>query len=136
MEESIFTKIIKGEIPCHKIYEDDQCIAFLDINPLTPGHTLVVPKTQIDELWDTSDELYQHLMMATRKIAKKQRDALKPKRVGIIVEGFEVPHAHIHVFPLEHGMRQTFREHASNPSTQPSRNELAQIATKLSLLEK
>lgn len=131
MEESIFTKIIKGEIPCHKIYEDDKCIAFLDINPLTYGHTLVVPKQQIDELWDTDDPLYLHLMSVTKKIAKRQRDTLNPKRVGIIVEGFEIPHAHIHVIPLDHGMRQTFRNQSNNLITQPSHDKLAQIAQKL-----
>src|ERR1700752_4771420 len=100
MQDSIFTKIIRGEIPAEKIYEDDKTIAFLDIHPITPGHTLVVPKKQIDHLWDLPDEDYLALMQTAKKVANRQRQVLNPQRVGVHVVGVDVPHAHIHVFPF------------------------------------
>ena len=131
MQESIFTKIIKGEISCHKVYEDERVIAFLDINPLNPGHTLVVPKEQIDELWDVSDDLYQYLMQIAHKVADRQRKVLKPKRVGMAVEGFAVPHAHIHVFPLYEGLNHTVMKQIQKGQTEPDHQALSQMAQKL-----
>lgn len=100
MQESIFTKIIKGEIPSHKIYEDDYIFAFLDIHPLTPGHTLVVPKKQVEFVWDLDDETYQALMLASKKIALHLRQILAVPYVGEKVVGVDVPHAHIHLIPF------------------------------------
>ena len=100
MEDSIFTKIIKGEIPCHKIYEDEHVIAFLDVHPLKPGHTLVVPKQQVDHIWDLTNSDYDHLWQIAKKLATHIREVLKPARVGAVVEGFGVPHAHIHLIPI------------------------------------
>ena len=100
MEDSIFTKIIKGEIPCHKIYEDEHVIAFLDVHPLKPGHTLVVPKQQVDHIWDLASGDYDHLWQIAKKLATHIREVLKPARVGAVVEGFGVPHAHIHLIPI------------------------------------
>jgi histidine triad (HIT) family protein len=100
MEDSIFTKIIKGDIPCHKIYEDDKTLAFLDIHPQLPGHTLLVPKQQVDQLWNLTDDLYHHLWDVTKKIEARITEVINPPRVGIAVEGFGVPHAHIHLIPL------------------------------------
>ena len=98
--ESIFTKIIKGEIPSHKIYEDEKTFAFLDIQPIKPGHTLVVPKKQVD-IWDLSEEDYQALMLTVRRVAHRIQEVLDPKRVGIQVVGVDVDnHAHVHVFPF------------------------------------
>ena len=99
-EPSIFTRIINGEIPCHKIYEDDRVIAFLDVHPQQPGHTLVVPKVQIDHIWDLSDDDYHYLWETTRKIGKHIQSVLNPPRVGIAVEGFGVPHVHVHIVPI------------------------------------
>ena len=99
MQDSIFTKIIKGEIPCHKIYEDDQVIAFLDIHPKQPGHTVVVPKKQIDLMWELDDETYDYLWNTAKKIARHMQAVLE-KRIGAHVEGIGVPHAHIHLFPF------------------------------------
>ncbi len=100
MSDSIFTKIIKGEIPSYKVYEDDKTFAFLDIQPIKPGHTLVVPKKQVD-IWDLSEEDYQALMLTVRKVAHRLQEVLDPKRVGIQVVGVDVDnHAHIHVFPF------------------------------------
>jgi histidine triad (HIT) family protein len=101
MADSIFTKIIKGEIPAEKVYEDGENIAFLTIQPIQPGHTLVVPKKQIDHLWDLPDEDYQSLMKAAKKVANRLREILGKKRVGVKVEGFEINHAHIHLIPMD-----------------------------------
>ncbi len=100
MEDSIFTKIIKGEIPCYKVYEDDTVFAMLDIDPLSDGHVLVFPKKQVDLLWDLDQDIYNHLMDVAKIIAEKIQNKLNPLRVGMVVEGFGVPHAHIHLVPL------------------------------------
>ena len=103
MEDSVFTKIIKGEIPCHKVFENDKVIAFLDVHPLSEGHTLVVPKVQIDHIWDMERDDYAYLWGVTRKLGKHIRQTLGATRVGVVVEGFGVPHVHIHLVPIEHG---------------------------------
>jgi histidine triad (HIT) family protein len=100
MEDSIFTKIIRGEIPCHKVYEDEKVFAMLDIDPLADGHTLVFPKKQVDLIWDLDKETYEYLFEKAREIAQKIQAEMKPIRVGMVVEGFGVPHAHIHLVPL------------------------------------
>jgi histidine triad (HIT) family protein len=99
--DSIFTKIIKGEIPCYKVDENEKFIAFLDINPLAKGHTLVVPKQQVDKIWDINDPLYTEMWHYARIVANKIEKAISCNRVGILVEGLEVPHAHIHLIPLQ-----------------------------------
>lgn len=99
-EPSIFTQIIKGEISAEKIYEDDKVIAILDVHPINPGHTLVILKEQIDLLWDVADEDYQYLWKISKQLASHIQDTLQPPRVGVIVEGFGVPHVHIHLVPL------------------------------------
>ncbi len=97
---SIFTKIIQGEIPCYKIAENDRFFAFLDINPIAEGHTLVVPKHETDYIFDLEDELFGELTLYAKKIAKAIDESLGTIRTGIIVEGLEVPHAHIHLIPI------------------------------------
>lgn len=97
---TIFTKIINGEIPCHKIAEDEHHIAFLDINPVSEGHTLVVPKDEIDYLFDLPDKRLTSLILFAKKIAHVLDRATGCMRTGIIVEGLEVPHAHIHLIPI------------------------------------
>lgn len=100
MSESIFSQIIRGKIPSHKVYEDEKTFAFLDIQPVKAGHTLVVPKTQKD-IWDLSEEDYAALMLTVRKVALRIQEVLQPKRVGIQVVGVDVNnHAHVHVFPF------------------------------------
>jgi len=98
--DTIFTKIIKGEIPSYKIAETNTHIAFLDIHPIAAGHTLVVPKKEIDYLFDLSDSLLADTMIFAKKVARAIDQSLKPIRTGIIVEGLEVPHAHIHLIPI------------------------------------
>ena len=100
MQDSIFTKIIKGEIPCHKIYENDKVFAFLDIHPITPGHMLVVPKAQVEFVWDLSDEDYHSLVDAARYLARHLRKTLGVPYVGQQIIGVDVPHAHIHLIPF------------------------------------
>lgn len=100
MEPSIFTKIVNGEIPAYKIAEDDRYLAFLDVFPTTKGHTLVIPKQQIDYLFDLDDELYLGLMAFAKKVAAAVEKAVPCKRIGVAVVGLEVPHAHVHLIPL------------------------------------
>ncbi len=97
---SIFTKIVNGEIPCYKITEDDNFLAFLDVNPNAIGHTLCIPKQEIDKLFDLDDELYMGLMQFSKKVAIALEKTVPCKRIGMSVIGLEVPHAHIHLIPL------------------------------------
>ena len=97
---SLFTKIIKGEIPCYKIAEDDSFLAFLDINPLVRGHALVIPKVEIDYLFDIDDDLLQNMIIFAKNVASKIKNAIPCDRVGVSVIGLEVPHAHIHLIPI------------------------------------
>ena len=128
MQDSIFTKIINGEIPCHKVYEDDRVIAFLDLYPLNPGHTLVIPKHQIDHVWDLSDEDYQYLWEVVKLVAKRLKVVLEPVRVGVLVEGFGVPHAHIHLVPIDEGADL---KKIQDLSVEPDHTSLASMADRL-----
>lgn len=132
MSDSIFTKIIRGEIPAHKIYEDDKSIAFLDIHPSQPGHTLVIPKTQIDHLWDLSEEDYQAVLATTKKVALHLREKLPVKRVGVHVVGLDVPHAHIHLIPFNTAEEY---HHVPNMNVEPDHAALAILAEKLAIEE-
>ncbi len=130
MANSIFTQIINGEIPCYKIYEDEKTFAFLDINPTQPGHTLVIPKNQIEFLWDLSDPDYRALMDTCKKISRHIRDTLEVKYVGVKVIGEEVPHAHVHLIPLNSASDFfELRPEASRPDP----DELSKMAQKLRL---
>ncbi len=97
---SIFTKIINGEIPAYKITEDENYLAFLDVNPNAKGHTLCIPKQEIDKIFDMEEEQYLGLMQFSRKVSKALEKAVPCKRVGMAVIGLEVPHAHVHLIPL------------------------------------
>lgn len=100
MEDSLFTKIIRGEIPSYKVYEDDDVYAFLDIHPISTGHTLVVPKKQVEFLWDMDEADYIKLQVATQRVAYHLRKTLNVPFVGVQVVGIDVPHAHIHLIPF------------------------------------
>ena len=128
MADSIFTKIIKGEIPAHKVYEDEKTLAFLTIVPTQPGHTLVVPKKQIDQLWDLPDEDYLAVMATSKKVAKRMRDVLGTKRIGVKVVGEEVPHAHIHLVPFNTVDEYNVR---GNEVSQADDKSLGEMAAKL-----
>ncbi len=97
---SIFTKIVNGEIPCYKIAENENYLAFLDVNPNAKGHTLCIPKQEIDKIFDMDEDLYLGLMKFSRKIAKAVEKTIECKRIGIAVVGLEVPHTHVHLIPL------------------------------------
>jgi histidine triad (HIT) family protein len=97
---TIFSKIISGEIPCHKVAEDDRCLAFLDIRPIVYGHTLVVPKIEVDYYFDLDDEVFTHLNLFAKKVAKILDQEIDCLRVGVMIAGLEVPHAHIHLVPM------------------------------------
>jgi len=98
---SIFTKIVNGEIPCYKIVEDDNYLAFLDVNPNAKGHTLCIPKQEINKIFDMDEALYLGLMKFSRKVAKALEKTVKCKRIGVAVVGLEVPHVHVHLIPLQ-----------------------------------
>ena len=98
---SIFTKIVNGEIPCYKIAEDDNYLAFLDVNPNAKGHTLCIPKQEINKIFDMEEEHYLGLMKFSRKVAKAVEKSVECKRIGVAVVGLEVPHVHIHLIPLQ-----------------------------------
>ncbi|MCL2038745.1 HIT family protein [Candidatus Saccharibacteria bacterium] len=125
--ENIFANIVSGEVPSHKIYEDDQILAFLDIHPLTPGHTLLIPKCAFDYIFDLPDDLYNYMWRIAKKLAKPLQEAMGAKRIGIIVEGFLVPHTHIHLVPINDD--QQLKHGSRNHDTTPE--ELAQIAAKI-----
>jgi histidine triad (HIT) family protein len=129
MQDSIFTKIIKGEIPSHKVYEDARTFVFMDIHPIQPGQVLVVPKSQAPFAWDLSDDDYRALMAAAKKVALKLRQVFPDKsHVGMQVEGLEIAHAHLKVFPFA-----TSEEYHNHPDAQaePDHDALAAIASKL-----
>ncbi len=126
--ESIFTKIIKGEISAFKIAENEDYIAFLDVFPLTAGHTLIVPKQQVDKIYELSAEAYQGLWAFTQKIAQAIESSFECKRVGISVIGLEVPHAHIHLVPINEIQDLNF----SNTRLKFTQAEFEAIAQKIS----
>ena len=110
---SIFTKIVNGEISAYKIAEDDNYLAFLDVNPNAKGHTLCIPKQEIDKIFDMDDELYLGLMKFSKKIAIALEKTVPCKRVGMAVVGLEVPHAHVHLIPLNHMDEMRFHDKVS-----------------------
>jgi histidine triad (HIT) family protein len=110
---SIFSKIVQGEIPCYKIAEDENFLAFLDVNPNAKGHTLCIPKQEIDKIFDLEDDLYLGLMQFSKKIAFALEKAIPCKRIGMAVIGLEVPHAHVHLIPLNEMNEMRFQDKVS-----------------------
>jgi histidine triad (HIT) family protein len=125
---TIFTKIINGGIPCYKIAEDENYFAFLDINPLRAGHTLVVPKQEIDYIFDLDDKKLTGLILFSKKIAEAIKDAIPCKRIGVAILGLEIPHAHIHLVPMDSMEDVNFR----NPKLKFTPEEFKAIAEKIS----
>ncbi|HQW71773.1 MAG: HIT family protein [Saprospiraceae bacterium] len=126
---SIFAKIINGEIPSHKVYEDENFLAFLDIRPMVKGHTLVIPKKEVDYLFDMNPEEYTSLLLAAQKVAKGIKKSVPCTKVGMTVIGLEVPHAHVHLMPINNVADMSFK----NPvveMTQSEMNQLAQLINK------
>jgi histidine triad (HIT) family protein len=123
---SIFTRIVNGEIPCHKIAETEEFLAFLDVFPCAPGHTLVIPKQEVDYIFDLEDPIYAGLMQFSKKIAIAIEQAIPCKRIGVAVVGLEVPHAHVHLIPLNSMADMNF-----NNKLKMSPEELAEIAGRI-----
>lgn len=132
MQDSIFTKIIKGDIPSYKIYEDDRTFAFLDIHPITPGHVLVVPKAQVQFVWDLDDADYLALMDTSRLLARHLRETLGVPYAGEQIIGVDIPHAHVHIIPFS-----TMDEYRHRPdlAADPDYEALASMAAKLAIKE-
>lgn len=124
---SIFTRIINGEIPCYKIAEDDRHFAFLDINPVTPGHTLVVPRHEVSYLFDLDDDEYVSLELFAKKVARAIEQTIPCKRIAEAVIGLEVPHAHIHLIPINSEADVDFRH-----KQQLTPEQMKEIAEKIS----
>jgi histidine triad (HIT) family protein len=124
---SIFTRIVRGEIPCYKIAESEDFLAFLDINPLARGHTLVIPKQETDYYFDLEDELLASMQVFSKKVARAIDKVMDCKRVGVVVLGLEVPHAHIHLIPIN----SLFDIEFSRPKLRLSKEEFEDIASRI-----
>lgn len=124
---TIFSRIIAGEIPSYKIAEDNKFFAFLDINPMAKGHTLVVPKQETDYIFDLDDDLLAHMVVFAKKTARAIEKTISCKRVGMMVIGLEVPHAHIHLIPIQKEGDMSL----ANPRVKLSREEFEEIAEKI-----
>lgn len=125
---SIFTRIVEGEIPCHKIAEDERFLAFLDIDPLREGHTLVIPKVEVDLLFDLDDAILAGILPFAKEVARKIKAVVPCARIGVTVIGLEVPHAHIHLIPIDGVHDMEF----SRPKLKLSQEEFAALAERIS----
>jgi histidine triad (HIT) family protein len=130
MQPTLFTKIITGEIPSHKVYEDEKTYAFLDIYPVSEGHVLVIPKNPVEYIWDLPSEDYDALMTTVHKLGAHLRTVLNVPRVGVLVEGTGVPHTHVHLIPFDHG--HELRKEA-DMTIEPDHAALAKLAEKIRL---
>jgi histidine triad (HIT) family protein len=124
---SVFSKIINGEIPAYKVAEDEYFLAFLDISPLSKGHTLVIPKKEVDYIFDLDDTLYPGLFAFAKKVAKAVKASVKCERIGVAVIGLEVPHTHVHLVPINHVGDINF----SAPRVQLSKDDFQEVADKI-----
>lgn len=124
---TIFSKIIAGEIPCYKVAEDDRCLAFLDIRPVVFGHTLVIPKVEINYIFDMEDDYLAHLHLFAKRVARVLGQEVPCLRIGVMVAGLEVPHAHIHLIPMQAISDLSF----SNPRPEIPREDLKRLSERL-----
>ena len=131
MNPSIFTKIINGEIPAYKIYEDDTTLAFLDIHPVQPGHVLVIPKEEIEFVWDLPDELYQAVMATTKKVALHMRETLEATYISERIVGIDVPHAHVQLIPFTDSAELRIRP---DMNAEPDHAALSEMYERLKML--
>ena len=123
---SIFSKIVAGEIPCHKVFETDHCLAFLDINPVVRGHVLCIPKQEVDNIFDLDEELFTELHLFSRRVARGLKRVCPCIKVGVAVVGIDVPHAHIHLMPLNKPGDLNFAHHV-----EMSADELKALAAQI-----
>ena len=124
---TVFTRIIEGELPSHMVWRDERCVAFLSINPLRHGHTLVVPIAEVDHWTDLDPGLAAHLMVVAQRIGVAQQQAFKPLRIGLMIAGLEVPHVHLHVVPISGFADLDF----ANAETNPDPDDLARAAASI-----
>ena len=124
---TIFSKIVNGEIPCYKVAEDEQFFAFLDINPMSKGHTLVIPKLEVDYIFNLDDDTLSGMTLFAKKVAKAIEKAVPCVRIGVAVIGLEVPHAHIHLIPINQESDMNFK----NPKLKLSPEEMNEITLKI-----
>lgn len=124
---SIFTRIVNGEIPCYKVAEDDRFFAFLDINPLKEGHTLVIPKKEVDYIFDLEEDILAGMMVFSQKVALAIEKVVPCNRIGVVVLGLEVPHAHIHLIPIDSEADVRF----SNPRVKLTEDEYKDLAARI-----
>ena len=124
---TVFTRIIQGELPARFVWRDEQCVAFLSINPIRAGHTLVVPRQEVDHWLDLDDGLTDHLMSVSRKIGRAIQRAYNPEKVGLMLAGLEVPHVHIHLLPIDGLQDMNFESAQSDPAPE----ELDEAAEKI-----
>lgn len=122
---TVFTRIIEGEIPGTFVWKDEKCVVFMSINPLRPGHVLVVPRTEVDHWFACPADLFDHLMAVSREIGTAQQEAFQPTRVGLVIAGLEVPHLHIHLVPIDSAHDLDF----ANAATSVDRDELEHAAS-------
>jgi histidine triad (HIT) family protein len=127
-EPSVFTKIINGDIPSHKVYEDEHTLAFLDIYGVINGHTLVIPKKQVEFAWDLEDDDYAYLMSTVKKVALRLREVLNVKYIGEKIIGTDVPHAHVHLIPFDDASQM---HRANQENSEPDHDKLASLAKTL-----
>lgn len=123
---SIFSRIVAGEIPCHKIAETDEFLAFLDVRPQAVGHTLCIPKIEVDYIYDLEDEVLARLMVFSKKVARAVEKVVPCKRIGVAVIGLEVPHAHVHLIPLN-----TMQDMSFKNSVKMEASEMADLAARI-----
>lgn len=126
---SLFSRIVKGEIPCHKVAEDDRFLAFLDINPLREGHTLVIPKVEVDYLFDLGDDVLAGMLPFAKGVALKIRTVVPCERIGVTVIGLEIPHAHVHLIPINGVHDMEF----SRPKLKMTTEAMAALAERIRL---
>ncbi len=133
MEPSIFTRIINGDIPCHKVYEDDLTFAFMDIHPLLPGHVLVVPKKQVDQFDELEQSDAEAILATVQKLSKVLRRAFNTSRTALFVMGYDVPHAHIHLVPSDgsQAIYDSFNTINERSKVEPEHSELEKISNKI-----
>ena len=125
---TIFSKIISGEIPCYKVAEDDRCLSFLDIRPIVFGHTLVIPKVEVDYIFDMDDEYLAHMHVFAKRVARVLKEEVSCIRIGVMVAGLEVPHAHIHLVPMQSIGDLSF----TNPRPEFPADKMKELAERLS----
>lgn len=125
---SLFSRIVNGEIPCYRVAESEGCLAFLDINPLVQGHVLVIPKKEVDYIFDLDDETYRDLWLFSKRVSKAIKKVVPCKRIGVAVIGLEVPHAHIHLIPMNRVGDLNF----ASAKLSPSKEDLQETAEKIS----